>query len=131
MKTNAQIVITMPLQGKITVVALGKGKLKVKAVEMLEELRPRLLRTFQCWYQMQLEIVKQTGKESLNLTMNDNKVAVRKRDLALQVFYLKVKQLIEKLEAKHPEFVYDNSIKKEKGVGDIEKDNKEHNDISF
>ena len=53
MKTNAQIVIKMPLRGEITVAALGKGKSKVKTVEMLEELRPRLLRTFQCWYQMQ------------------------------------------------------------------------------
>jgi len=63
--------------------------------------------------------------------MNDKKVTERKEYLALQAFYLRVKQLIEDLEKKHPEFVYNNSIKKEKGVNDLKEDDKKRNVISL
>ena len=55
----------------------------------------------------------------------------RKKYLALQAFYLKVKQLLEDLEGNHPELVYNSSFRKEKGINDFEKENKKRNDISL
>ena len=63
--------------------------------------------------------------------MNKVNLEERKKYLALQGFYLGVKGLVEKLERKHPEFVYDNSFRKRKGVNNFEEDNKKHHDIAL
>ena len=63
--------------------------------------------------------------------MNKVNLEERKKYLALQAFYLRVKGLVGELEKKHPEFVYNSSIRKEKGVNDFEEDNENHNDISL
>jgi hypothetical protein len=61
--------------------------------------------------------------------MNRVNLEERKRYLALQAFYLGVKELVEGLEKKHPEFVYNSAFKK--GVNDCEEDTKKSNDISL
>ena len=63
--------------------------------------------------------------------MNKRELEERKKYLALQAFYLGIKQLVEELEKKHPEFVYNNGFRKKKGVNDFEEDSKKHNDISI
>lgn len=65
------------------------------------------------------------------LKVNKRELEERKKYLALQDFYLGVKELVEKLEKKHPEFVYNSSFRKEKGVNDFEEDNKKRNNISL
>lgn len=76
MKNNAEILISLPLQGKVSVTAIGKGKPKVKVVEMFEEIRPLCKKIIERWYQMQFgkdELRKQieiaTQKEHENLSI--------------------------------------------------------------
>jgi hypothetical protein len=61
--------------------------------------------------------------------MTEDEIRERKQYLALQAFYLDVKKLVKGIEKKHPEFNYNGSFRKEKGVSDFEKNNKKRNDI--
>ncbi len=63
--------------------------------------------------------------------MNSKEIAERKQHLALQGFYLKAKQLIEELEKKHLQLIYNNPFRKGKGVNDFEKENQKRNDVSL
>lgn len=47
--------------------------------------------------------------------MNNKEIAERKKYLSLQVFYLKIKQLIGDLEEKYPELVYSKFLERRKG----------------
>jgi len=63
--------------------------------------------------------------------MNKVNLEERKKYLALQAFYLGVKELVEELEKKHPEFVYNSFFRKETKVNDFEEDDKNCHDISL
>jgi len=63
--------------------------------------------------------------------MNKTELEERKKYLALQAFYLGVKGLVEELETKHPEFVYNSTFRKEKEVDDFKEDNEKCNVISL
>ena len=54
--------------------------------------------------------------------MNKMEAEERKKYLALQAFYLGIKGLLEDLEKKHPEFIYNTTFKKRR-VG-LKNDNK-------
>jgi len=50
---DGEIFIRLPINGKITVSAVGKGKSKIRAVEMYEQIDPRLKKVYKHWYEMQ------------------------------------------------------------------------------
>lgn len=60
---EGEIRIRLPINGRVTVSALSRGKSKIQAVEMYEQVSSRFQKVFQRWYEMQFRLNEEdTGK---------------------------------------------------------------------